>query len=359
MRARPPGEIRLRDITESATVSANGQREPRLGQTRIIRVNSRVAAALLENGEFFPRPSNASSQISSAPRAAAANPSPEIVRLGLNTFLFTSPFTTRSTPLFASFARWGFDMVEIAIEDPRHVDPVKVRAAAQRAGIAIGAVCACTPPGRDLRGTPAEQRAMLDYTRTLIDQAVVLGASTIIGPFYSVVGRADAVAPRDRRRQWSTVVKHLRELARYAEPRGVTLCIEPLNRFETDFLNTTEQGLALLDDIGSPAAKLLLDTFHMNIEEKSLPAALRRAGKNLGHLHACGSDRGTPGGDHTDWRGIAAALKAIDYRGDVVIESFTPNVKVIARAAAIWRQIEPSPETIARDGMAFLRKTFA
>jgi D-psicose/D-tagatose/L-ribulose 3-epimerase len=97
----------------------------------------------------------------------------------------------------------------------------------------------------------------------------------------------------------------------------------------------------------------------MNIEEKSLPAAVRRTGKHLGHLHACGSDRGTPGRDHTDWPGIAAALRAIDYRGDVVIESFTPDVKVIARAAAIWRQIEPSSESIARKGLGFLRKVLA
>src|SRR5690606_17295892 len=110
------------------------------------------------------------------------------------------------------------------------------------------------------------------------------------------------------------------------------------------------------DAIDSPAVKLLLDTFHMNIEEKSLPAAIHRAGKRLGHFHACGSDRGTPGGDHTDWAGIAAALKAIDYRGDVVIESFTPDVKVIARAAAIWRTIEPRRDDIAVNGLKFLRK---
>jgi D-psicose/D-tagatose/L-ribulose 3-epimerase len=103
--------------------------------------------------------------------------------------------------------------------------------------------------------------------------------------------------------------------------------------------------------------KVHLDTFHMNIEEKNLGAAIRKAGKRLAHLHACGSDRGTPGGDHTDWPGIAKALKAIGYKGDVVIESFTPDVKVIARAAAIWRQIEPRRDNIPVNGLKFLRKT--
>jgi D-psicose/D-tagatose/L-ribulose 3-epimerase len=174
---------------------------------------------------------------------------------------------------------------------------------------------------------------------------------------YSVVGKADAVSAALRKREWALVVKNLKVLARHAEAKGVTLCIEPLNRFETDFLNTCEQGLKLIAAVGSPAVKLHLDSFHMNIEEKDLGAALRKAGRHLGHFHACGSDRGTPGGDHTDWAGIASALKAIGYQGDAVIESFTPDVKVIARAAAIWRNIEPSRDAIAVKGLAFLRKT--
>jgi D-psicose/D-tagatose/L-ribulose 3-epimerase len=133
--------------------------------------------------------------------------------------------------------------------------------------------------------------------------------------------------------------------------------MEPLNRFETDFINTCDQALKMINDVKSPALKLHLDTFHMNIEEKDQPAAIRKAGKHLAHFHACGSDRGTPGNDHIDWPGIAKALKAVQYEGDVVIESFTQDVKVIARAAAIWRQIEPSREEIATKGVRFLKRT--
>ena len=113
----------------------------------------------------------------------------------------------------------------------------------------------------------------------------------------------------------------------------------------------------MINDVGSPALKLHLDTFHMNIEEKNQAKAIRKAGKALGHFHACGSDRGTPGGDHIDWKPITAALKAIRYKGDVVIESFTTDVKVIARAAAIWRRIEPTQNEIAVKGIKFLKKT--
>jgi D-psicose/D-tagatose/L-ribulose 3-epimerase len=95
----------------------------------------------------------------------------------------------------------------------------------------------------------------------------------------------------------------------------------------------------------------------MNVEEKCQADAIRKAGKLLGHFHACGSDRGTPGNDHIEWTGIAKALKAVKYKGDVVIESFTKDVKVIAKAAAIWRQIEPSRQEIAVKGLKFIRKT--
>jgi D-psicose/D-tagatose/L-ribulose 3-epimerase len=282
--------------------------------------------------------------------------SPNNMRFGINTFLFVSPFTTESTKLFAQFKKWGFDTVEIPIEDPSHIDPAKLKAAAAKAGIAIGSVCAAMGPGRDFRGTAEEQKTAMDYCVALIDQAAAMGCPSLIGPVYSVVGKADAVEPAQQKVEWDLVVKNLKQLARHAEAKGVTICIEPLNRFETDFLNTCDQGLKLIKAVGSKAVKLHLDTFHMNIEEKFQADAIRKAGKLLGHFHACGSDRGTPGGDHIDWPSIAKALKAVGYKGDVVIESFTTDVKVIARAAAIWRKIEPKRNDIAVNGLKFLRK---
>ena len=280
------------------------------------------------------------------------------MRFGINSFLFTSPFTTKSVSLFKTFRKWGFDTVEIPIEDPSHIDPAKVKAAADKAGIAIGSVCACMGPGRDFRGSEADQAAAMAYCKALIDQAVVLGCPSLIGPVYSVVGKADAVEPAQQKVEWALVVKNLKVLAAYAAQKGVTICVEPLNRFETDFLNTCDQGLRLIKAVGSPALKLHLDTFHMNIEEKDQAAAIRKAGKLLGHFHACGSDRGTPGVDHIAWPSIVKALKSVGYKGDVVIESFTTDVKVIARAAAIWRKIEPRRNDIAVKGLAFLKRSF-
>ena len=278
------------------------------------------------------------------------------MKFGINTFLFTSPFTNRSTKLFAKFKAWGFDGVEIAIENPADIDPAFVRAELDRHGLVCLSVCACFPPSRDLRGTKAQQQATIVYLKELVKIADVLGTNIVMGPLYSATGRADAVPTAEYRRQWRTVRGHLKTICDYAAANGKIICLEPLNRFETDFLNTVDQGLQMTREVNSPALKLLLDTFHMNIEEKNQAAAIRKAGKHLGHFHACGSDRGTPGGDHTDWPAIAKALKQVRYDGAVVIESFTQDVKVIARAAAIWRQIEPSREGIAREGLAFLKK---
>ncbi len=279
------------------------------------------------------------------------------MRLGINTFLFTSPFTTRSVRLFPTFKSWGFETVEIPVEVPAHIQPGKVKAALDANGLVCGSVCACMGPDRDLRGTVEQQKTGLDYMTALMDQMVMLDCPSLIGPVYSAVGRADAVPAREARTQWKTVVKNLKQLAAYAEGKGRTICLEPLNRFETDFINTCEQGLKMIEEVGSPALKLHLDTFHMNIEEKNQAKAIKKAGRALGHFHACGSDRGTPGGDHIDWKSIAAALKSIRYKGDVVIESFTTDVKVIARAAAIWRRIEPTRDEIAVKGLKFLKKT--
>lgn len=280
------------------------------------------------------------------------------MRFGINTFLFTSPFTTESTRLFPQFKKWGFQSVEIPVEDPSHIDPARVKAELDRHGLVCGSVCACMGPDRDLRGTAEQQQTAMEYMEALLDQMVVLDCPSLIGPVYSAVGRADAVPEKEYQKQWKTVVKHLKRLSQYAQKRGRQICLEPLNRFETDFINTTEQGLRMLDDVGNPALKLHLDTFHMNIEEKDQGKAIRKAGKRLAHFHACGSDRGTPGNDHIDWAPIVSALKSVKYSGDVVIESFTKDVKVIARAAAIWRRIEPTQNEIAVKGLRFLKKAF-
>lgn len=276
-------------------------------------------------------------------------------KFGINTFLFVSPFTDKEVSLFPKFKSWGFDAVELAIEDAAHINPKIVKMALDDNGLVCGSICAAMGPGRDLRGSAEEQQTSLKYLKGVLEIMPELGCPVLAGPLYSSVGRAEAIPEEQKQEQWKIVAAHLRDLSEYAMQRNLTLAIEPLNRFETDFINTCNQGLQMIKDVDSHALKLHLDTFHMNIEEKDQAKAIKEAGEHLGHFHACGSDRGTPGKDQINWTSIKQALKQIEYKGDIVIESFTQDVKVIAKAAAIWRKIEPSQEEIAVDGVNFLK----
>jgi D-psicose/D-tagatose/L-ribulose 3-epimerase len=136
----------------------------------------------------------------------------------------------------------------------------------------------------------------------------------------------------------------------------VTLAIEPINRFEIDLINTCAQAKKMIKDVDHPNVKIHLDTFHMNIEEKSFYDAIVLAGKDLAHIHACENDRGAPGSGVIDWADVAKGLKKVGYKGECVIESFTPECKAIAAAAAIWRPLAKSQDSLASDGVKYLKK---
>lgn len=279
------------------------------------------------------------------------------MKFSINTVLFVSPFTNKDTKLFRKFKQWGFDAVELLVEDPAHIDPTFVKKELDRNGLSCGSLAAAINPERDLRGSVASQRNGIKYLCGLIDQAVVLDARLIGGPIYSYVGRAKAYTDNERKKHWQAVVKNLKAVTRHAAEQGKLVCFEPLNRFETDFINTVDQGLRLIEAVNNTVLKLHLDTFHTNIEEKHQGEAFLRAGRHLGHIHACGADRGTPGNDHIDWKSIATALTAIKYDGDVALESVTLDVPRIARSAAIWRRMEPTRDEIASKGLKFLKRT--
>ena len=180
-----------------------------------------------------------------------------------------------------------------------------------------------------------------------------------MGPMYSAVGKTRMLEPRDRQKQWRRAVENIQKTAAIAADYGVELGLEPLNRFETDLVNTVAQGLQMVDDIGRPNVGLLLDTFHMNIEEKSIPDSLRRANGHIVEFHACSNDRGTPGEDHLPWPAIVSALRDVNYQGAVVIEAFTPQIKEIARAVSNWRPLAESEDALAKNGLRHLKAAFA
>ena len=284
------------------------------------------------------------------------------MKYGVNTFNFVSPFRTAADlPLLDRVKGMGFDLIEIAFEDPATIDVDTL--ANHAAGIGLGVLaCGVFGPGRNLVSAyAAERRATADYIRGLIDAAArfapTLGgiAPVVGGPMYGAVGKTPAPDRDARQRERELAAAELRPLGAYAGDSGVRLAMEALNRFETDLINVVEQGLEMVEMIGSPHAGLHLDTFHMHLEERDSAAAIRRAGDRRYHFHACENDRGVPGRGQVRWPEVAAALRDTGYNGAVVIESFTPEVTSIARAVCIWREIAESQDVIAIDGLAFLK----
>ncbi len=282
------------------------------------------------------------------------------MKFGANTFIWASPFSTATDLLLVEkVAYLGFDLIEVAFEDMALIDAELLAEHAANVGLDI-LVCGAYGPGRNLVSADAAERAATAaYVRGLIDAAVICGSEVVAGPAYGAVGKTPAADPAARQRERDLAAAELRPLAAYAGDHGVRLALEPLNRFETDLINVVEQGLALVEAVGSPHIGLHLDTFHMHLEERDSAAAIRAAGDRLFHFHACENDRGTPGRGQVAWPAIAAALADVGYGGPVVIESFTPEVKSIARAVCIWRDIAPSQDAIAGEGLAFLKGLFS
>ncbi|HWR24353.1 MAG TPA: sugar phosphate isomerase/epimerase family protein [Feifaniaceae bacterium] len=279
-------------------------------------------------------------------------------KIGVSSFVWVSPFHTGTLSQLAHAKSLGFDIYEIAVEDPNLIDIARVAEEARHVGIDV-TICGAFGETRDISSPVEENReGGIQYIRTLIDMAAVCGSPYVAGPMYAAVGRARQATLEEKRQQTAYAVENLKRVADYAAKRNVALALEPLNRFETDFMNTVGQGLELLHKVGFDNAGFLLDTFHMNIEEKSLPNAIRMAKGKIFDFHSCANDRGTPGEDHFDWPAIAAALNDAGYQGPVVIESFTPEIKEIAKAVSLWRPLAESPDALALKGCAFLRGIF-
>jgi D-psicose/D-tagatose/L-ribulose 3-epimerase len=278
------------------------------------------------------------------------------MRFGANTFIWRSPFSTEyDLDLIPKLKEMGFDLIEVAVEDPALIDLKVLKDALDKDAMGI-VTCGAFGPGRNLSSLDMKERqAAKDYLIWMIDAAEYLGSHVVIGPMYSAVGKARLESEQDREKEWQYAVDGLKEMCAYAEKKGIKLAFEPLNRFETDLINVVEQGLKLIDDVGAENLGFHLDTFHMHLEEKDSVAAVKKAGKRVFHFHACENDRGVPGTGQVEWEGIFKVLNEIGYSGSVVIESFTPEVKSIARAVCIWREIAPDQDTIAREGLKFIK----
>jgi D-psicose/D-tagatose/L-ribulose 3-epimerase len=274
------------------------------------------------------------------------------MQLGINLMAWSGRIDLDLLPRIAEL---GYDGVELPILQPDAVDRAAVRAALERHGLACTA-SAAIPAGSSLL-EPGQRRRGEVWIGRCAEVAAACGASLLCGPLYAPVGALTGRPPTARER--ASCLTGLRQAARRAADLGVTLALEPLNRFETHFLNTVDDGLRLVEAVDHPAVGLHLDTFHMNVEEKDVAAAIRRASGRVAHVHFSENDRGTVGTGHVDWPGVAEALRAIEYQGWVVAETFTGSVPEIAAATAVWRPLVADPWIYADQSLRFMRGLLA
>lgn len=278
------------------------------------------------------------------------------MQFGASTWLWTSPLTSDQVDLLEKIASMGFDFVELPIENPDHISVPKLAPVLKDLGLEA-IICTAVTGERDLSAaTPAARQMGLDYFEACLKLGEGLGASCVVGPLYAPVGKTRLETASERQAEWERSRASLAQLTKTAGNCGVSLGLEPLNRFETDMVNTVEDALRMLDDVGSPHLGIAFDSFHMNIEETDFCRAVEMAGDRLLHLQVSDSHRGVPGEGNSDWDGLRRGLKSINYQGKIGIESFSPDASSLAAAVCIWRRFAETQDDFARNGLAFLHR---
>jgi D-psicose/D-tagatose/L-ribulose 3-epimerase len=281
------------------------------------------------------------------------------IKFGVSTWLWTSPFTTDSIALFPKIRSMGYDVVEIPVEYPDLIDGLTVKRALADHGLEA-VVCGAFGPTRDLtHEDPEVHKHCLDYISKCFNLCHVWNTLFLAGPMYSAVGKARMVPPEQRKVEWDRAVTNLYKVCQLAQENSLMIALEPLNRFETDLINTAEDVMKLLRDINHPAAGVMLDSFHMSIEEKDMEQALYSVREKLIHLQVSENHRGIPGSGQTPWQSFRQGIEKSGYRGTITIESFTPEIKELAGAVCIWKNLAPSQDGFAIEGLDFLKKLLA
>jgi D-psicose/D-tagatose/L-ribulose 3-epimerase len=275
------------------------------------------------------------------------------MKFGVNTMIWSGQYDHSVRDLLPRIKQAGFDGIEFPLFRLEGFDAAAVRRDLETNGLEATVASAFLKGVNPVSDDASERAAALRHLKDLIQASADAGAKVLVGPMYSPVG----YLPGRRRTadEWKRAVEGLQSIGGTLTTNGVTLAIEPLNRFETYFLNTAADAARLCDDINHPNIGILFDTFHANIEEKNVADGIRTVGRRLRHVHTCEHDRGIPGSGHTDWKGVFQAIKDVGYDGWLTIESFGFNIGDISAAAAIWRDIEKTPDSIAFDGLRFLR----
>lgn len=272
------------------------------------------------------------------------------VKLGMNLLLFGTEIDESLFPVLEQIKDIGFDGVEVPIFDVNPEVWFSWRKKLDELGLDRVAVTINGSDFNQISANVDERKATLERNKRAIDCAVILDSKLLTGPYHSALGVFTGKAPTKQELIWAK--ENLWELAEYADSMGITLGLEYLNRFESYLATSTDELLELVNEINHPACKVMFDTFHANIEEKSLFEAVQKLDDKLVHVQLSENDRGTLGAGHVNIEEVLIALKSINYEGMISIEAFSEKLA----AANIWRQLFDSEEQLMRDSYTYLKK---
>jgi len=273
------------------------------------------------------------------------------MKLGIHAYAWCSQWSNETLHLIDRVKGLGLDFIEIPLMTLDTFDAAAVKSRLADAGL-DAVTSTVLLQGTDITSADAAIRHQgVEYLKDCVRATAAIGKTNLSGVVYSQHVKAGQTRPGSG--EWEHSAACLREVAVYAREFGVQIGLEPVNRYESCLINTCEQALKLKAMIGEPNIKVHLDTYHMNIEEKSFYEATRAAGADLMHYHLCENDRGIPGTGLVGWDDIFQALGEIGYTGYAALESFvdvTDNMNTW-----VWRQLAPDGDTLVKEGVAFIQ----
>jgi D-psicose/D-tagatose/L-ribulose 3-epimerase len=277
------------------------------------------------------------------------------MKVGFNLLLWTTHFVESQFDILTKLKATGYDGVEIPIFDNSDTGHFKkIGQALKDNGLESTAVTVCPDEEHNaISSVAAHRQGALDHLKKVIDCGHAAGIHLLCGPYYQVLGNFSGAFPTETELEHAAEVH--RPLADYAQQAGITLAIEPLNRFESPLLNTMEQAKSYVQRVNHPNFGTMYDTFHANIEEKKPLEALKNSLDVVRHIHISANDRGTPGKDHCPTPETIAIAKAAGYHGYLTIEAFGGSLPDLAAATRVWRAFFASEEEVYTDGYAFVK----
>lgn len=278
------------------------------------------------------------------------------MKFGMNLLLWSGEINDGMLPTLEMLKKQGYDGVELPLFN-LDLDYAAWGKKLDDLGLARTAVTIRVPGDNPISPDAAERKKGIELTSKALDCCAALGATHLVGPYHSALGHFSGAGPTQD--EWKWGVESMRAVAEHAAKTNVTLGVECLNRFETYLLNTHADSAKFAREVNHPNCKVMYDTFHANIEEKSIPDAIRACADVLCHVHISENDRSTPGKGNIRWGQNFETLKEVGYDGWLMIEAFGLALPEIAAATKIWRRMFESEEQLSRDGLAFMKAEYA